>query len=74
MSPSKPPAFNGFGLVIVLAAMLLGAISVLGVVFPEKAVLLHIPAIVLSMFFIGVGVAVMFGRVRECPEPKKVSP
>lgn len=61
MSLSEARTFTGLGILVVLAAGLLGVISMLGLFFPDKAMLLHLPAVVISIFFAGVGVFLIFG-------------
>ncbi|WOO43683.1 hypothetical protein [Rubellicoccus peritrichatus] len=61
MSPSDPKPAIGLGLLVLLMAGFLGVISMLGLFFPDKAVLLHLPAAIISIFFAGVGVFLIFG-------------
>lgn len=70
MSLSEPKPSIGLGLLVLLAAGLLGVISILGLVFPDKAIFLHVPAIIISIFFAGVGVFLIFG---PSSKPIKVS-
>lgn len=69
-APVKSPSpMLGLGLAIVLAGAILGLISILGLIFPDKAVLLHFPGIILGVFLLGAGVALMFGTSSKPPQP-----
>ena len=52
---------QSLGIAVVIGAMVLGIISIVGLFLPSKSLLLHFPALVISVFFIGVGVSLLFG-------------
>lgn len=61
MSPSKPQSGRSLGLAIMIGGSLIGVLSLLGLLLPDKARLLHFPALVISIFLIGAGIGLFFG-------------
>ncbi len=61
MSPSEQRPSRSLGIAIMAAGALVGIVSLLGLFVPDKARLLHFPALVLGIFIIGAGIALFFG-------------
>lgn len=67
----KDKRTTSVGIAIMVAAFVLGIISVLGLMpfLATKAALLHFPALVISIFLAGIGIALISGVSGKPPRP-----
>lgn len=61
MSPSEPRPGRSLGIAVMLGGTLVGIISLMGLLIPDKARLLHFPALIIGLFLVGAGIALFFG-------------